>query len=310
MTRNMNCSIPCPQGKCRACDLERAGQTPPKVEGTLGAKYIATVHERPTVDLTFDDLGALASAGGKLAVEYIPDPDEEDFERVERVLGASKPKVKIDPGPRRYGANYTPPKDDGLLVFMSYLPVGADGSETCANCGKHVSRHYGGTQYRCFAVPEGHPDFKGDQSAVLVGQALKYKQWSEKTDVDPEMVQKFMRDTECQEENRLNFPRSQVEPGYELLAAILDEALEQAQAGKGKERHSAGEPFHEQPITQISFLLGSSDFNLGQAVKKLRESKRLPPARRRAERLGAINYIVASIIVDEDLDEQAERKKG
>lgn len=32
--------------------------------------------------------------------------------------------------------------------------------------------------------------------------------------------------------------RARVAPGYETLAAVLDEALDQAQAGKGLERHS------------------------------------------------------------------------
>lgn len=97
----------------------------------------------------------------------------------------------------------------------------------------------------------------------------------------------------------VNMTRPSVEPGYESLAEILDAALEHAQSGKGHERHSSGEPFEEQPIVAISKLLGSSDGNLFQAIKKLHESCRLPPEMKRAERLGAINYIAASILVDE-----------
>jgi hypothetical protein len=97
----------------------------------------------------------------------------------------------------------------------------------------------------------------------------------------------------------VNMTRPSVEPGYESLASILDEALEHAQNGKGSERHASGEPFDEQPIVVISKLLGSSHGNLFQAIKKLHESQRLPPAMARAERLGAINYIAASILVDE-----------
>lgn len=97
----------------------------------------------------------------------------------------------------------------------------------------------------------------------------------------------------------VNMSRPSVEPGYESLANILDEALEHAQNGKGSERHSSGEPFDEQPIVAISKLLGSSHGNLFQAIKKLHESQRLPPHMARAERLGAINYIAASILVDE-----------
>lgn len=88
-----------------------------------------------------------------------------------------------------------------------------------------------------------------------------------------------------------------VATGYERLAAVLDEALEQAQVGKGKERHATGQPFHEQPIVRIGELLGNDGFELGQAIKKLQESCRLPPDRARLERLGAINYIAASIIL-------------
>ena len=99
--------------------------------------------------------------------------------------------------------------------------------------------------------------------------------------------------------------RPKVQPGYESLAAILDAALEHAQRGKGKERHASGEPFLEQPMLSIAELFDSSDGHLYQAVKKLKESKRLPPAQRRAERLGAINYIVGSLLFDEARDQRA-----
>lgn len=89
----------------------------------------------------------------------------------------------------------------------------------------------------------------------------------------------------------------QVATGYERLAAILDEALEQAQGGKGKERHATGQPFHEQPIVRIGELLGNDGFELGQAIKKLQESCRMTPDRARIERLGAINYIAASVLL-------------
>lgn len=87
--------------------------------------------------------------------------------------------------------------------------------------------------------------------------------------------------------------------GYEPLAKVLDEALAQAQSGKGKDRHASGQPFVEQPIVRICEMLGSPDFALGQAIKKLQESKRLATAHARAERLGAINYIVASLLYEE-----------
>ena len=87
---------------------------------------------------------------------------------------------------------------------------------------------------------------------------------------------------------------------YFELERILKLALEQASGGKGKERHSSGEDFEKQKICEISRRLGSNDYNLGQAVKKIYESKRLPKERAIAELLGAINYIAAGIIILEE----------
>jgi hypothetical protein len=97
--------------------------------------------------------------------------------------------------------------------------------------------------------------------------------------------------------------RLAVVPGYEELAAVLDGALHQAQSGKGYERHASGEPFHEQQIVRICEDLGSTQFAIGQARKKSRESLRLPHDRARAELLGAINYLAAAVIV---IDQQPE----
>lgn len=87
-------------------------------------------------------------------------------------------------------------------------------------------------------------------------------------------------------------------PGYESLAAILDEALNDAQAGKGLERHTShGEAFCDQQIVQFGEWLGNTGFQVGQACKKAIESERLPYAAARAELLGAINYLAAAVIV-------------
>ena len=79
---------------------------------------------------------------------------------------------------------------------------------------------------------------------------------------------------------------------YFELERILKLALEQASEGKGSERHANGEDFEKQKICEISRRLGSNDYNLGQAVKKIYESKRLPKERAIAELLGAINYSI------------------
>lgn len=92
--------------------------------------------------------------------------------------------------------------------------------------------------------------------------------------------------------------RLPVVPGYEQLAAVLDEALVQAQTGKGRDRHSSGEPFHDQQIVQLGEWMGASTaFAIGQACKKSLESTRLDPDRARAELLGAINYLAAAVLV-------------
>jgi hypothetical protein len=92
--------------------------------------------------------------------------------------------------------------------------------------------------------------------------------------------------------------RRAIVPGYEQLAKVLDDALAQAQAGKGKERHAGeGEAFHDQQIVQLCEWMGSTQGDVFQAAKKAIESTRLPPARAEAELLGAINYLAAAVLV-------------
>lgn len=96
--------------------------------------------------------------------------------------------------------------------------------------------------------------------------------------------------------------RLKVDPKYKELARVMDMALEQAQGGKGAERHSQGEPFHEQPICAIQHMVGSG-FALGQAIKKLDEIKKLPTTEAKVkEALGAMNYIGGYVIVALGLD--------
>lgn len=91
--------------------------------------------------------------------------------------------------------------------------------------------------------------------------------------------------------------RLTISPGYESLAAVLDEALAQAQSGKGSIRHATGQPFEEQPIIAISELLGTHHGDLFQAIKKAQESVRLKPGNAVHELLGAINYLAAAVIL-------------
>lgn len=88
------------------------------------------------------------------------------------------------------------------------------------------------------------------------------------------------------------------EPGYEKLAAVLMRAYNQAARGKGKERHSHGEPFDQQVIQDMANRFGVGAL-LGQAFKKSEESQRLPHDRAVAELLGAIVYLAAAVIAME-----------
>lgn len=93
--------------------------------------------------------------------------------------------------------------------------------------------------------------------------------------------------------------------GYERLAGVLDRAYNQAAKGKGKERHAGDRPFHEQPMQQISELMGSIDGMVFQAIKKVNEARKLPTAERQvAELLGAINYIAGMVIFIENNAEE------
>lgn len=88
--------------------------------------------------------------------------------------------------------------------------------------------------------------------------------------------------------------RLRVIKGYESLAEVLDRALEQAQSGKGKERHANGKPFDQQPIRTIGD--DYPGFLLGQATKKTLESRAMTPDRAERELLGAIVFTAAEIM--------------
>lgn len=90
-----------------------------------------------------------------------------------------------------------------------------------------------------------------------------------------------------------------VVPGYTSLLGVLMEALNQAQYGKGADRHNLGGdiPFERQRMQQISSLIGSPDGMVYQACKKITEGMELPTLDRQvAELLGAINYLAGIVI--------------
>ena len=84
-------------------------------------------------------------------------------------------------------------------------------------------------------------------------------------------------------------------PGYEVLAAVLQRAFDQAADGKGKERHANALPFDKQPMQTIAAAHGVG-FLTGQAAKKSQEAHGLPHDRAVAEILGAINYLAGAVI--------------
>jgi hypothetical protein len=97
------------------------------------------------------------------------------------------------------------------------------------------------------------------------------------------------------------FAKAQAADTHLSLLHILLDAFEQSAVGKGKERHGTATRFEDQPIFQIPKLLGGEKFGqgfrLGQALKKLQESTRLPTAEAAyRELLGAIVYIAAEAI--------------
>lgn len=86
--------------------------------------------------------------------------------------------------------------------------------------------------------------------------------------------------------------------GYEPLGSVLALALEQAQSGKGSQRHQVGDmPFIKQPICELARMYGVG-YNFGQAAKKAHETQQLTSLKaKQAELLGAINYLAAAYIV-------------
>ncbi len=84
---------------------------------------------------------------------------------------------------------------------------------------------------------------------------------------------------------------------YDDLWVQLYDAYKQCAEGKGRERHSDGRMWTEQPIFRIAEQHGSG-FLTGQAAKKLGEAqgmiRRGELGRARAELLGAIIYAAAA----------------
>ena len=95
-----------------------------------------------------------------------------------------------------------------------------------------------------------------------------------------------------------------VEKGYESLAEVLVEALEQAQHLKGFACHANNLPFLEQEIIKEGRTLGLMG-HVFQIRKKVREAANCPdPARAIEDILGAMVYSAAMILL---IREKAEK---
>ena len=88
-------------------------------------------------------------------------------------------------------------------------------------------------------------------------------------------------------------------PGYEDVAEVLAAALAQTAEGKGRERHANDKPFADQPMSQITAMVGVG-FPLGQVMKKAQEAggmaQRGENAAAQAELLGVIVYAVGAYL--------------
>lgn len=97
----------------------------------------------------------------------------------------------------------------------------------------------------------------------------------------------------------LRHVRQAVVEGYEPLHSVLTEALDQAQSGKGAERHANSKSFIDQPMQTIAERRGIG-FLLGQVDKKTEEAQGMLERGEidawEREILGAINYLAGSII--------------
>ena len=160
-------------------------------------------------------------------------------------------------------------------------------------------RNYKQIDVKEAAEEEIKKDDKSEEIRVLKSELLK------KDNNMDNLVEKFrMMETkyenllEVLETKKLNI---ELNLKYDSLYKVLLAAYNQASNGKGKERHQLNdeEPFENQKICEIARRL-SIDYNLGQAVKKIYESKRLTDGRDIAELYGAINYIAAAIIVKQE----------
>lgn len=94
-------------------------------------------------------------------------------------------------------------------------------------------------------------------------------------------------------------------PDYLRVALVLQEALDQAQSGKGHQRHGGDKlPFSGQSWSQITAAVGGG-YLAGQYAKKMAEAMSLPADEGRPDLLGAI-IEAALLVIYRDVKHDAE----
>ena len=88
-----------------------------------------------------------------------------------------------------------------------------------------------------------------------------------------------------------------IEKGYEPLAEILQEALDQAQKGKGAICHANGLRFIDQPIMCGGRESGEGGLTFQSRKKILEAQNCTDDARAIEDMLGAINYVAAQVLL-------------
>lgn len=95
--------------------------------------------------------------------------------------------------------------------------------------------------------------------------------------------------------------RSLAQPEYLPLAGVLQLALDQAQSGKGRDRHADDKAFLDQPILDIARMLDGIGGHSYQIMKKAQEAARMvrrdQHAAAVAELLGVIVYASAAVLL-------------
>ena len=218
-------------------------------------------------------------------------PEKNDREAVEAILDVKEePVLKDGDIIEHNGKRYK-------FVYTGY--TGLDECDNCClNCGNEYCicenkidlesvPGYFIEDTETIALDETGRDEKSEEIRLLKLELHKYR------------VLYDRQKLECLLHDSVN--SIELNPKYDSLYKVLLAAYNQASCGKGKERHQLNneEPFENQKICEIARRL-SVDYNLGQAVKKIYESKRLTEGRDIAELYGAINYIAAAIIVKKE----------